>query len=356
MTMTLYAGEPAEYSGSAAPARERDEGSEDYASYAMLQLYRTNLEVRLQCIDQSTLSEHQRQVAASVAQSLRALPWGGSADHRPEWDEVYRLERLIAVLFNGAELRQENLRRLNDLADAKAPEAERLRQEYAALTGAGRDGQAPAVSDGVLRNFLLGSIEALQRVALRRSLAQPLRQAATKKILVCLVVTFGLLLLPCVLLSLDFSPYPNHALNPAWSHFGLYTALLSGALGAFFSRLMILQRDWPTMALEELCCHAEWTYSLLRAGVGMCGAVILYYLFQAGLIDSSLFPHVDKVGLRVVPVQPPAVHMAFTVPSKDLALLMVWCLVGGFSDVLIPGLLAKTERQFGQGEAAAKAR
>jgi hypothetical protein len=38
-------------------------------------------------------------------------------------------------------------------------------------------------------------------------------------------------------------------------------------------------------------------------------------------------------------------HMAFVVPSRDLALLTVWCFVAGFSEALAPSILAGAERQ-----------
>ncbi len=359
MTIASYAGEPGDFAEPIAPERETDEASVEQAAHAMLKLYRANLEVRLQCVDDATLSEHQRQIRAKVGEALQTLQRPKRTRLGGEWDEVYRLERLIALLFNGAELRQEIARRLAELADEKVPEAERLRLEYTALAGSSRDGDAPVVPDGVLRSFLLRAIEALQWTAKRRYLAQPLRQQATKKILVCVLVTFILLVAPYVMLSLDYEATLHSAdkmVSPMWSHLGLFTALMAGCLGAFFSRLMMLQRNWPNMALEELCSNTEWSYALLRAGVGMCGALILYYFFHSGLIDGSLFPHIDKLSVRLLPTEGGTVQMAFTAPSKDLALLTVWCFLGGFSEVLVPGLLAKTEGQLAETAVGSKAR
>ena len=359
MTIASYAGEPGDFAEPIAPERETDEASVEQAAHAMLKLYRANLEVRLQCVDDATLSEHQRQIRAKVGEALQTLQRPKRTRLGGEWDEVYRLERLIALLFNGAELRQEIARRLAELADEKVPEAERLRLEYTALAGSSRDGDAPVVPDGVLRSFLLRAIEALQWTAKRRYLAQPLRQQATKKILVCVLVTFILLVAPYVMLSLDYEATLHSAdkmVSPMWSHLGLFTALMAGCLGAFFSRLMMLQRNWPNMALEELCSNTEWSYALLRAGVGMCGALILYYFFHSGLIDGSLFPHIDKLSVRLLPTENGTVQMAFTAPSKDLALLTVWCFLGGFSEVLVPGLLAKTEGQLAETAVGSKAR
>jgi hypothetical protein len=336
-------------SESCAPVTNRRHTSADQASYYMLQLYRTNLEVRLQCVDQETLSAHQKQIYSKIAERLQAPVHDWDADAGLEWDETYKLERLIALLFNGAQLRQEVAHRLTELTDKNVPEATSFRHEYQAIAAApAHNGQPPIGDDGVLRAFLLRAMEALQWAAKKKYLASPIRKEATKKILLGVLVSFVLLIIPYVLLSLNYLLSESDDVSPLWSHLTLYTAVISGALGAFFSRLIVLQRDWPTMALEEVCLHNEWPYALLRAGVGMCGALILYYFLVSGLIDGSVFPHVEKFGIDLVVVEPPGVHMAFATPTKDFALLTVWCFLAGFSELLVPGLLAKTERQLCQ--------
>jgi hypothetical protein len=346
MTMvTTFARMPEALSESYAPVRNRRWTSGDRASYHMLQLYWTNLEVRLQSIDQEALSDHQRQIFAKIADMLGAPVQDRETDAGPEWDEIYKIERLSALLFNGAQLRQEIAHRLAELADQNVPGSECFRREYEAITGPAHDGQSPGGDDGVLRAFLLRVTEALQWAAKKKYLASPIRKEATKKILLGVFGAFVMLIVPYVLLSLNFKA---GAVGAWWSHLTLYTAVISGGLGAFFSRLIVLQRDWPNMSLEEVCLHNEWSYALLRAGVGMCGALILYYFLVSGLMEGSMFPHVEKFGINLLVVEPPGVEMAFATPTEDFALLTVWCFLAGFSELLVPGLLAKTERQFGQ--------
>src|SRR5271170_3263331 len=139
-----------------APVGNRRHASADRASYYMLQLYRTNLEVRLQCIDQETLSAHQQQIYAKIAERLQAPVHDWDTDAGLEWDETYKLERLIALLFNGAQLRQEVAHRLTELADKNVPEATSFRYEYQAMAAApAHNGQPPIGDDGVLRAFVL---------------------------------------------------------------------------------------------------------------------------------------------------------------------------------------------------------
>lgn len=345
---------PGMFTGPDARVRTRKTACGDRAWHDMLQLYRTNLEVRLECIEEECLSQHQRQIFAKVAEGLARPAWANGSDHGSEWDEVYKLERLTVLLLNGPQLRQELARRVAELADEKIPEADRLQREHESLIKAGRNGPLPATDDGVPRALLLRVVEVLQLMAKRKYLAKPIRKGAIKKLLCGVVVGFLLLVAPFVALSTDYTSQ-EQMISKWWSHFPLYSALIAGGLGAFFSRLIQLQRDWAKMPLEEVCAHSEGTYLGLRAGVGMCGALILYYFFQSGLIDGGLFPHVEKFGINLVEVAPPAVHMAFATPSKDLALLTVWCFLGGFSEVLVPGILAKTERQVSQAGVPDKA-
>ena len=351
MTFISYA-EPGTLAQSNKRARTRGTTSMDSASYAMLQLYRTNLEVRLQCMEDETLSDHQRRISSRVGEMLQALGRAKPTDGGLEWDEVYQAERLSSALFNGAQLRQEIVGRLAELVEQKAPEAPRLRHEYEALTRGGRDGHVP--DDGVLRAFLVRLIEAVQWTAKKRYLVKPICKEATKKALMGVLVAFLCLIVPYVAMGFDYKS-ESELVSPLWSHFALYTAVFSGALGAFFSRLIALQRDWPHMGLDEASLHNDGSYVLLRAGVGMCGALILFYFFHSELISGSIFPQVSGVGLRLLAVEPPAaIHMAFTAPTKDLALLTVWCFLGGFSEALVPGLLAKTEHQLAQTNGTAK--
>jgi hypothetical protein len=351
MTMVTSLMSVTDRSGPIALVRSRRQNSADQASRYMQQL-RSNLEVRLQSIDTETLSEHQKQIYARIADELRAPVHAAETDAAGDWDEIYKLERMIALLLSGAPLRQEIAHRLAEMTDQKVPEAESLRREYGDIAAPNRPGQPPSEDDGVQRNFLLRAMEMLQRAAKQKYLASPIRKEATKKILLGVFVAFLMLIVPYVLLSLN---YDDGEVGPWWSHLMLYTAVVSGGLGAFFSRLIVLQRDWPTMALEEVCLHNEWPYALLRAGVGMCGALILYYFLVSGLIEGSMFPQMGKVAINLLVVEPPGVHMAFATPSRDFALLTVWCFLAGFSELLVTGLLAKTERQFCMPSAGATA-
>jgi hypothetical protein len=202
------------------------------------------------------------------------------------------------------------------------------------------------VDDSVLRSFLLRVMEVIHWNAKKKYLARPIRKEATKNILVCVIVAFLLVVAPYVVINLDFPG--KQELAKWWSLFALYTALVSGLLGAFFSRLIMLQRNGENMTLDEVFLQREFSYTLLRAGVGMCGALVVYFFLKSGLIDGPLFPNFGKLAMEFVEVPKPAAQMSFVVPSKDLALLTVWCFLAGFSEVLVPNILAGTERQLSE--------
>jgi hypothetical protein len=323
--------------------------SVDRGSLYMLHLYRSNLEVRLQCIDRASLSESQKEIYATVVATLKSFNQPGAIVRGYEWDETYKVERLIALLLSGSQLRQEISARLQELAGQSLAESDSLRRDYEALLKSPGDNQQTAADDGVLRSFLVRVMEALHWNAKKKYLARPIRKQATKIILYGVIISFMLLILPYVLLNFG---KPGQE-GPWWSLFALYTALTAGLLGAFFSRLITIQRGWASMAIDEVFVQREISYTLLRAGVGMCGALVVYFFLRSEFVKGPLFPEFENVAIRFVRIiGDENVNMAFVMPSKDLALLTFWCFLAGFSEALVPNILASTVKQLSDASAA----
>ena len=323
--------------------------SVDRGSLYMLHLYRSNLEVRLQCIDRASLSEAQKEIYATVAATLKSFNQPGTILRGYEWDETYKVERLTALLLSGSQLRQEISARLQELAGQSLAESDSLRRDYETLLKSPGDNQQTAADDGVLRSFLVRVMEALHWNAKKKYLARPIRKQATKIILYGVIISFLLLILPYVLLNFGSKDDPGKW----WSLFALYTALTAGLLGAFFSRLITIQRGWANMAIDEVFVQREISYTLLRAGVGMCGALVVYFFLRSEFVSGPLFPSFQDVAIRLVAITgPEAVNMTFVMPSKDLALLTFWCFLAGFSEALVPNILASTEKQLTEASTA----
>jgi len=332
-------------------ARRRRNAPITRAGFDMLRLYRTNLEVRLRCIDESSLqTESQKRTYASLAEFLDPHKEKAATESEAAWDDAYRAERMIEMLLSGIQLRQEIAARLDELAFEQAVEAARFRVQYDAIAKASSDTNS-AADDTVLRGLLLRIMERLHWHAKKRYLCRPIRKQATKNILYCMLFAFALAILPYVAIWLDF--HGGRELSTYWTLFALYTALVSGLLGAFFSRLLTIQRDWNGMSLDEVFLHREFSYSLLRAGVGVCGALVMFFFFKSGLINGAIFPKFENMAMEWINTANNS--MSFVVPSKDLALVTVWCFLAGFSESLVPSILSSTERQMSEGAGPGKA-
>jgi hypothetical protein len=129
-------------------------------------------------------------------------------------------------------------------------------------------------------------------------------------------------------------------------NYGLFTAASFGLLGAFFSRLISFQFT-NDMTVEE----AKNRYGLLslaiRAGVGMCGAVIIYYMLGTELLGSTVKPNFEELAYKVRPVTTMLSADSFEVllPSSSWCLLVIWSFLAGFSERLVPDTLSRGEGQ-----------
>ena len=93
---------------------------------------------------------------------------------------------------------------------------------------------------------------------------------------------------------------------------------------------------------EELQLQLRWEFLILRLGFGSGAAVILYFAFQSGLMTGALFPNITQLG--VVENKPvDGQQWAAWVPNADLAGLMVWSFIAGFSENFVPNFLNKAD-------------
>ena len=181
-----------------------------------------------------------------------------------------------------------------------------------------RRANAPAADDATLRAFLLRVLETIQWHAKKKYLARPIRKVATKRVLFCALVAFLFILAPYLIVG----TMGAEGISKAWSLFALHSAIASGLLGACFSRLISVQRNWSEMTLDEVFLHREWSYTLLRASAGVCGALIVYFFLRSEFMSGAMFPDFAQVSMRYVQVDAQkSVGMTFVMPSKDLALL-----------------------------------
>jgi uncharacterized integral membrane protein len=163
---------------------------------------------------------------------------------------------------------------------------------------------------------------------------------------------------------------------------GLLMAIASGILGAWFSMLVSAEKRLSGLSLEELR-SAQSNYTLIgRMIFGASAAVIFYFLLRAGLIEADILPDISEVGFEAVGVSDEqaiivremmrggitscyegdvegsgsgiVTSFGRFLPSQNMCLLIVWGVICGFSEKLIPATLTRNADAASMGSADAK--
>jgi hypothetical protein len=145
----------------------------------------------------------------------------------------------------------------------------------------------------------------------------------------------NVLMITLVVVGANFT---NRMPDLVHAYTGLLIAMLSGFLGASFSMLLQSQRRVANGTLEDLIAAGHWYNLAVRGAVGVGAAVLLYFFFESGLLEGSLWPELDKLGFAAVQGGD-----GFFVPNRHWCLLVIWCFIGGFSESFVPSILQKTE-------------
>ncbi|MCP5053712.1 MAG: hypothetical protein GY940_41485 [bacterium] len=107
----------------------------------------------------------------------------------------------------------------------------------------------------------------------------------------------------------------------------ILTALLSGWMGGTFSMLLGLRKRIGNTPLDQLHITYRSVSIIGRAIIGMFAGLLFFYFFESGMLSGALLPefsngHLDKA---------------------NFALLVIWCVIAGFSEKMVPDILSKSE-------------
>jgi hypothetical protein len=312
------------------------------------------------------------------------------------WTEAYLLERLMALLEPFQNLLPEIRLRLDEATSERVPAEARLRSMLAAEEARAFDtSKTPpelrATSESTLRNLLLETLEELHFSYKRKYFGRPLQRRAISIVVLAALGTFVLVLVPYMYMHYNY--FPTGASGEKWSWLPLFTALSAGLFGACFSRLLYIQRNSDIMSIGELKQASQAWDIFLRGVVGVCGALVVFFFLQSGIVGGSVFPNIQEAGIRVANVPlidpapaerqageqqdtrsgngsvapaiplaaegplPPAqagntaaqgsglASLRLVLPNTALALLAIWCFLAGFSERLVPSILTSTEQR-----------
>ncbi|MER9227070.1 hypothetical protein NKI39_15800 [Mesorhizobium sp. M0664] len=229
---------------------------------------------------------------------------------------------------------------------------------------------------GRKRAAYVALLDDLQRWFINQRFIRRIRGETASRLFIFGLCVMGISILPFVVYFLIFSlPFygssipPNdiakgHTLFSSSPVFGLGMVSAFGILGAYFSRVMRFQMNIQTFGFEDVVTEYQPRMLYVRLLYGMVGAFVLYFLLRSGIIGGTAFPDLEKisVGEHVVwhanPTGVSAAHdgtmdpsgLTILNPTADLAKLLVWSFLAGFSERLVPDTLDRTEARSKNGD------
>lgn len=255
-----------------------------------------------------------------------------SAEPSREWDRQWRkaslLEQMIAPYLPLERLKAEIERRLVEAEKLTVSTAATFRAAYVGLQG----------DKATVANLLplyLTILDDLQWKYTKNRLDRQARFRAVEPLLWYSAIAFVLAMLPFLVWPVLSAMVAKAGwLESKATLQALYLAASFGLLGALFSRLSSLQTNFLTLDYDLLSHQFKPRVIWLRMTFGVFGSLVLYFAIFGGLLGGDIFPKPEKLAT-----------LSYGAPNADLAKLVIWSFLGGFSERLIPDFLQRTEAQ-----------
>ena len=295
------------------------------------------------------------------------------------WTEAYAIELHLLLAEPKWRLIPEIEYRLSVAEDVGVRNIESLRTAYqqAKCPKSCQDefGAAHIFREDDLRFILNEVVEQIQLQINEKHMKRIILRYATRNIVFAALCSFILFLAPFVLIFFHYYQSPRYVDLDIhqWVGFPLLSCLSAGLFGSYFSRLLYIQNKSPTLKYDELVSTQDKIAIIVRGSIGVCGAALVFFFLHSGIITGPLVPDINKFSVELIREAPhyrsyveqvthlfdPPSYPRLLIANKDLALLIVWGFFAGFSERLLPSILASTEGKLpgiagGQGAGAKK--
>jgi hypothetical protein len=272
--------------------------------------------------------------SGSVAQ-IQALI---SRKGKPTWSRAYEIEQLLVDVIDDKTLEVELQTRL---LEAKATLKPPLADHYAERA---REENNPEGRRALLAR-LVNDLQWRYTVnEVKRAYSKEIT-GRTGAIFITALIAFALTVMIMALFNAQISRVADS--RPLM----LLLAGLAGAWGAGFSMLSSLKARLDAADLDDLKLMKARSILWSRPLIGVGAACVLYFFLASGLLNGAAFPNLESSSQPVTGAAAGLETSQSQVPTpvqsqperKQFALLIVWCFLAGFSERLVPALLAKTE-------------
>lgn len=273
------------------------------------------------------------------------------------WTEAYGIELLLLLAEPKDRLIPELEYRLSRAEATGVEHAADLRKAYERLTRCAERPEAIEIiaftDDNLeinLRSMLIDTVRRSQWQETKKYLSRVMIKVATRNIVFAALFAFALFISPYVLMFGEYYFSANILDNDVhkWLGFPLFACLTAGLFGSYFSRLLYIQQYSKSISYDELVVTPDIIAILVRGSVGICGAALLYFFLHAGIIKGPFIPDFSKFSMQLIP-ETKEQYPRLLMINDQLGLLIIWSFLAGFSERLVPSVLATTESKLGNG-------
>ena len=254
------------------------------------------------------------------------------------WINAYRIEQFMVYLLNEDELNAE-IKRYQLKNIELNMEIKRYQLKHNANSDIVRfhipDEKIENADEATKRELLKTMTHNFQlaytQIRNRFILTASMERRASLAIFFCLLLFFLPHIIP------EFAAFLNMENMDTRAYF-VGTALFAGMLGASFSILTRLENKIAESSIQSLKSMTNWATIIARLFMGGTGGLLMFYLIDSKMIAGSMFPDLIQGDNKNY----------IDIEYSKKSLLIVWCILAGFSEKLISTVLRQKGDQVGK--------